>query len=137
MDNEKTKHLEFIQSVITRLNSNSFQIKGWAITVIAGVLVISTTMQNNDFVLIGILSLVLFWFMDGYCLSQERKFRSLYNDVAGISGSPIDLKPFEMNPNLYNSGSNTFWRTLWAKSIWLIYIPIIALLLVFYVLKCK
>jgi hypothetical protein len=26
---EEVKHLEFIQGVITRMNTNSFQMKGW------------------------------------------------------------------------------------------------------------
>ena len=135
MDSDRIKHLEFIQGVITRLNSNSFQIKGWAITIVAGILALFATMQKQDFMLIGIFSLVLFWFMDGYCLRQERRFRGLYNDVAGISDNPLNLKPFEMNPNLYKSGYYSLWKTLWTKTIWLIYWPIILLLLILYIIK--
>jgi hypothetical protein len=135
MDSDKIKHLEFIQSVITRLNSNSFQIKSWAITIVAGVLVLFATMQKQDFIIVGIFSLILFWFMDGYCLSQERKFRGLYNDVAGIAENPKNLKPFEMNTNLYKSGYYSFRKTLWAKTIWLVYLPVIVLLLVLYLIK--
>ena len=32
MTEEQIKHLEFIQGIINRMNSNSFAIKGWAIT---------------------------------------------------------------------------------------------------------
>ena len=74
--------------------------------------------------------------MDGYCLSQERKFRGLYNDVAGISESPKNLKPFEMNPNLYNSGDYSLWKTFKTKTIWFVYFPIIALLIILYIIKC-
>lgn len=35
MEEKKLKHLEFIQGVITRMNSNSFSIKTWMITIIA------------------------------------------------------------------------------------------------------
>ncbi len=35
MTEEQIKHLEFIQDVITRMNSNSFQIKGWCITILS------------------------------------------------------------------------------------------------------
>ena len=38
MDNNKIKHLEFIQSTITRMNQNSFQIKGWMITLVSALL---------------------------------------------------------------------------------------------------
>lgn len=136
MESDKIKHLEFIQNVITRLNSNSFQIKGWAITIVAAILALYATIQNKDFILIGIFSLILFWLMDGYCLSQERKFRGLYNDVAGISESVKNLKPFEMNPNLYKSSDYSLLETLTTKTIWFVYCPIIALLIILYIIKC-
>ena len=34
MNENKLKHLEFIQNIITRMNSNSFVIKGWSITLV-------------------------------------------------------------------------------------------------------
>lgn len=33
MSDAQLKHLEFVQNVVTRMNSNSFQIKNWSITV--------------------------------------------------------------------------------------------------------
>ncbi len=132
MDTEKIKHLEFIQNVITRLNTNSYQIKGWAVTIVAAALALFASTQKSDFILVGIFSSVLFWLMDGYCLTQERKFRGLYNDVAGISDEPKSLKPFEMNPNLYKKGYYAFWNGLWAKTIWIVYLFIILLLLGIY-----
>jgi hypothetical protein len=35
MDENKRKHLEFIQGVITRMNTSSFLIKGWTITLVS------------------------------------------------------------------------------------------------------
>ena len=67
------KHLEFIQNVITRLNSNSFQIKSWSITIVTAILALFATTQNTDFILIGIFPTVIFWLMDAYCLTKERK----------------------------------------------------------------
>ena len=40
MTNEQLKHLEFIQNVITRMNTNSFQIKTWAVTLVSALLAI-------------------------------------------------------------------------------------------------
>jgi hypothetical protein len=37
-NDNKIKHLEFIQGVITRMNANSFQIKGWSVTITAALL---------------------------------------------------------------------------------------------------
>ena len=34
---KKLKHLELVQSVINRMASNSFMLKGWAVTLVAGI----------------------------------------------------------------------------------------------------
>lgn len=135
MDSDKIKHLEFIQSVIARLNSNSFQIKGWGITIVAGVIALYATLQIQYLILIAVAASILFWLMDAYCLSQERKFRGLYNDVAGISDNPQNLKPFEMNPNLYKDGCYSMLQTIRAKTIWPIYFPLILMLSVCFIIK--
>ena len=38
MSEDKLKHLEFIQNIITRMNTNSFLIKGWAVTIASAIL---------------------------------------------------------------------------------------------------
>ena len=45
----KIRHLEMIQGVITRMSSNSFLLKGWAITVMAGVLVLTGSRERCCF----------------------------------------------------------------------------------------
>lgn len=129
----KQKHLEFIQNVISRLNSNSFQIKSWAITIVAAVLALYASTQKNDFILVGILPTIIFWLMDAYCLKQERKFRGLYNDVADISDTPREIKSFDMNTDFYEKGTYSYWTVLWSKTIWLVYFLIIVFLIAIYV----
>ncbi len=140
MDSDKVKHLEFIQNVITRLNSNSYQIKSWAVTVVAAVLALYASTQKLDFLLAGVFPTLIFWFMDTYCLTQERKFRGLYNDVAGVSEHPKPLKPFEMNPSLYKGGYFSYWTVLRSKTMWLMYLLITIILIgiyMFFYLKCQ
>lgn len=36
----KIKHLEMIQGIINRMASNSFYLKGWAVTLVAGIFAI-------------------------------------------------------------------------------------------------
>lgn len=40
MDN-KYKHMDYIQSTITRMGSNSFYLKGWTITIVAAIVALS------------------------------------------------------------------------------------------------
>jgi len=93
MSPEKIKHLEFIQNVITRMNANSFQIKGWSIVIASALLAIYASTKDNYFFLVAMFPTLIFWFLDTYYLTQERKFRGLYDDVAGVSDNPRQIKP--------------------------------------------
>lgn len=129
MEAEKIKHLEMIQNIITRMNTNSFQIKGLAITIIAALLAVYASTNKLDFIIIAIFPAILFWSLDTYYLTLERKFRGLYNDVAGVTENPKSIKIFEMRRDLYKGGKYSFWRVLFSCTIWPLYISIIAILL--------
>ena len=129
MEKDKLKHLEFIQNVITRMNTNSFQIKGWAITLVSATLALYASTKNECFILVGVFPSLIFWFLDAYYLTQERKFRGLYNDVAGVSEKPFDLKPFAMRPDLYVGGNYRYCKVFWSTTIWKMYLSIILILI--------
>lgn len=135
MSDEKLKHLEFIQNVITRMNTNSFQIKGWAVTIVSALLAVYAATKNNHFVLVGIFPTMIFWFLDAYYLNQERKFRGLYNDVAGITDQPKQIKLFAMRPDLYTGGTYSYWSAFVSLTISMLYLSIIVILVgSFYIL---
>ncbi len=120
------KHLEFIQAIINRMNSNSFQLKGWAITIVSALLAIYASSSNVNFIFIAIFPTILFWFIDAYYLQQERKFSGLYNDVvAGVS--PND---FTMPMQNYTDGDYCFCKVFWLKTIAWLYGSIIVSLLI-------
>ena len=136
MEPDKLKHLEFIQNVITRMNTNSFQIKGWAITIVAATLALYASTKNECFILVGVFPSLIFWFLDAYYLTQERKFRGLYNDIAGLSEKPFDLKPFTMRPDLYTSErckKYGYWEVFWSTTIWKLYVSVIIMLICIFV----
>lgn len=137
MKEQEIKHLEFIQNIITRMNTNSFQIKGMAIAIVSALLAVYASEQNPDFILVSIFPLILFWFLDSYYLTQERKFKGLYNDL--LKDNPNKLKPFEMKPDLYKGGKYSFWAVFFSKTIWTIYLSIslIMAIIYFYLKHCK
>jgi hypothetical protein len=97
LNESQIKHLEFIQAVISRLSTDSFLMKGWAIT-IAGVIYSFAANHLNPWVAaVGFAPVVAFWFLDSYFVRKERQFRALYDDVR--SGS-TRIPPFCMNVNL-------------------------------------
>ncbi|MDR0560014.1 MAG: hypothetical protein LBG92_07565 [Prevotellaceae bacterium] len=129
MENEKRQHLEFIQNVITRMNTNSFQIKGMAVTIVSALLAIYVSTSNSAFVFLGIVPTILFWFLDSYYLQQERKFRGVYNNVAGLKND-VEIKPYEMPIQKFQGEQYCFCKVFFSKTIAWLYGSIIFLLLI-------
>ena len=77
----KIKHLEMIQGIINRMASNSFYLKGWAVTLVAGIFAISA----KD------IPILIFWGLDSYYLQLERKYRNLYKKVSQLKENEIDF----------------------------------------------
>lgn len=76
------KHLEFIQDVINRHNSNSFKIKGWSITITAAIFALTGTIKEPYLCFIALGPTIMFWILDSMFLANERCFVSLYSCVA-------------------------------------------------------
>ena len=125
MKEEKMKHLEFIQATITRMNQNSFTIKGWMVTLVAALLALYASSSNKLYVAISIVSVIIFWFLDTCYLQIERKFRGLYDDVAGINGK-VEVKDFSMHLDKYKGGKYAFIRCFFSRTIWPLYIIVLA-----------
>ena len=87
----KLKHLEFIQAVINRLATNSFQMKGWSVVLVAAILVLLARESRLDAAFIALAPVVIFWGLDGYFLWQERLYRALYDHVRALDGANIDF----------------------------------------------
>ena len=87
MDN-KIKHLEFIQSTITRMNQNSFQIKGWMITIVSALLALYARSEKKLYIFIAIVPAIVFWFLDEL-MSENLKcqYRNIKAENTAISGS--------------------------------------------------
>ena len=77
----KVEHLKMIQAVITRMAQNSFLLKGWAVTLLAGLFALAAADSNPGLVLVAFVPIIGFWFLDTFYLRQERLFRALYDDV--------------------------------------------------------
>jgi hypothetical protein len=88
------KHLEFIQSVISRLASDSFLMKGWGLTVAGAFFGFSIKDLNWGLAAVGLLPVAAFWGLDGYFLSRERMYRLLYEAVRQHDASipPLSMK---------------------------------------------
>ncbi len=114
----KLKHLEFIQSTISRMNNNSFLIKGWLVTLTAAIFVLSTKDSNTIFLWVCPAITILFWTLDAFFISNERMYRTLYNVVRTKQEEDID---FDMNVSDYQVNENRFFRSFFLFTLLLFY----------------
>jgi len=124
------KHLEFIQDVITRMGANSFQMKGWMVAIVSALLAIYADNHIWLYPILGLLPTFIFWGLDAYYLQQERKFRGLYKDIAGITTPSRTIMPFEMPLDLYTGKKFSYWNVFKSVSVLPLYLPVALILLV-------
>lgn len=74
------KELDLIQGAITRMASNSFQCKSWLIGLLTFVLALSKESVYNMglYALVLLLPILVFWYLDGFFLYVEQRYRDLY-----------------------------------------------------------
>ena len=105
-DTNKQKHLEFLQASISRMSGNLFLLKGWSITLIAALFALAAKDTNKTYIIVAYFPLFIFWCLDAYFLSMERRFRSLYEHVRLLKEDDID---FSMNTEPYKSVPRNAW----------------------------
>lgn len=131
----KRKHLEFIQSVISRMAGNLFFLRGWTITLIAALLALFTKGNNSNYIIYFLIVLTLvFWILDGYFLSQERLYRDLYNHVRTLKEEKID---FSMDTSEYKKYKrNTLIYSMFSSTLLVFYLPLIVVaIIIAYLIK--
>ncbi len=131
----KRKHLEFIQNVISRMAGNLFFLRGWTITLIAALLALFIKGNGSNYVIYFLIILILvFWILDGYFLSQERLFRDLYNHARELKEEEID---FSMDISEYKKyKKNTLIYTMFSPTLLVFYLPLIgAALFIIYLMR--
>ncbi len=70
------EELKLVQGVINRMGTNSFLIKGWAITLVVATLLLK---GNTYQYFIAFLPWIMFWYLDAYFLRLEKLYRELFN----------------------------------------------------------
>ena len=117
------KHMEMIQAVITRMASNSFALKGWAVTLVAALFALSGKDANPTYFLVAYIPVLVFWYLDAFYLMQERLYRNLYEKVRQQSEDEID---FSMNAaaDEFKTEKTTISNCFLSKTILGFYLPL-------------
>lgn len=129
--NEKTRHedkvvhLQMIQGVIDRMSTSAAIYKGFAATIVTGIVAISFTEVSAWILLIAFLPVICFLVMDTYYLKLEKQYRILYEKIRNEKIVPdFSLDSRCSNTELYDANA-TWLKCLQSPSIWMFYVPII------------
>lgn len=103
MANYETQDLQYLQMMqenITRMAGNSANAKTWLVTIVTGFFAIGCSIKDLDWwLLLAIIPIVVFWYIDAYYLSLERALRNreqiyinLMNSLESTGDNLIDEK---------------------------------------------
>ncbi|MFD8519555.1 hypothetical protein ACFV2D_05995 [Streptomyces capillispiralis] len=121
-ENERIKHLEFIQATIARLGNNVFLIRGWSVTATGVLLAVSVQVDQWRIATLALLIGLGFWALDGFYLRRERMFRRLYDDAALHRPPRVPLFSMDTRPYL----SSIPWTgALFSDSVMMVHLPVL------------
>ena len=122
------KEVEITQSIIKRMSSNSFLIKGWTITLVVGVLLLN---GNRAHIIIAFIPLLMFWSLDAYFLRQERMYRKLYEWIIK-NRLKTDEHLFDLNAYHFRDEVPSRLKVMFSSTLLLFY-GSVAVLIIAYV----
>ena len=115
-------HLGMLQNVIQRMAENSRNCKLWCVTTLSAIIFFAAREDKPDLILLALIPLALFSFLDTYYLSLEQRFRSTYDQLLGRinRGEYGPDNAFQIKP------ADWCWqvlsRSISSSSIWLFYL---------------
>lgn len=135
MKEDDRMYLQFLQNNISRMNTNSSQVKGWCIAIVAALLAIYADKNNPLFIWFCFFPIIMFCFLDAFYLQQEHKFRRIYDDY--VDGKENKPQVYKMPVKLYEKGILGFLRALKSWSVCPFYIFMIFSLLMIQIISNK
>ena len=104
--------------------NNSFLLKGWAVTLVAGIFALSSKDADKLYFLVVYIPVLVFWILDTYYLLQERLYCSLYNKVREMDEENIDFLLTATQED-FPDKRNKYWNCFKSKTeIWF-YLPLV------------
>ena len=110
---DRRKHLDYIQAVVTRQSAASSSAKSWLLPIVTATFGFALTQHSWALAALGMIAVVLFAYLDANYLKSEKEFRRLYNTVARSSRKvPLfTLDPVDAEQSLPDDASpSTRWR---------------------------
>jgi hypothetical protein len=105
------KQLGRYQQVVSRLASNSVQVKTWCCTATAALAAIAIDRSRPELFAVGLLLVCAFFYLDAYYLMLERHFRNASTDLAErvITGVSFEWRELVVIAPAQDAAAN-WWR---------------------------
>ena len=91
------EHLKLIQGVINRLAGNSFLLKGWSVTLVAGLSVLARRDTGDSYAWLAAFVVGVFAALDAFYLALERAYRRLYDATVLEDKTSWSMKAQKVN----------------------------------------
>ncbi len=122
-----TKHIDLIQTTVTRMAANSFLLKGWAVTLVSAIFALAAKDANRRYIMVAYFPVIMFWLLDGYYLSQERLYRALFDEVRTTITSDSNLS---MDTTRFAGGRSGWFKCAISATLLLFYGAIFGTILI-------
>lgn len=107
-------------------------LKGWAVTLVAGIFALSSKDTSSIYFLVAYVPIIIFWFLDSYYLQIERQYKHLYDLSTDIPAENIDFKIKRPKPS--RERETLYEQCLFSRTEILFYLPTALLITVVVVL---
>jgi hypothetical protein len=137
---ELFKEIDLIQACINRMSHNSFLIKGWALTLFAGVTaLLGKQLLTAPWLILCVILLpfVGFWYIDAFFLTTEKRYRKLYQWVLENRAKDITDFQYSLDPSRFE-GCYSVWSVMRSNTLTIFYgIPSLILIVLSAILLCQ
>src|SRR6202041_1498492 len=116
----RVKHLEMLQSLITRMAGYGASFKSYCITVVTAVIGFSFTLHRPGVAALALLPVLAFGVADAQYLRVERRFRDVFNLVRKEGWE--QMPTFDIN--LYSAPAQSYLSAVTSWSIVWFYAPL-------------
>ena len=136
MNDDDRKYLDILQSAISRMATNSFQLKGWSVALGSVIVGLTAKDAQPQLAVIALLPVVVFCVLDAYFLGLERGFRDLYERF--VAGPAAPNRPALYSMAFDTTKTSTF-AALGSRSVWAVHgvVVVIALAVAVWGVSCK
>ena len=102
-NDDDRQYLQMMHGNIERMATNSSNCKAWMVTIVSAMMALQCSVEAlNGWILLGVLPIVLFWYLDVYYLHLERGMRNretvfMYILKSGLQDGYVDAL-FDFKP---------------------------------------